>query len=941
MLPHTLLLLRCALLSNAAQAEPPPATTVAAAARATDAAGRGAGWECWKSRRLAPPSRPAATAAAAAARATAAVGEGAAGSTGGAASAGGAGPTTDRHCLSWSLSWQLQRLGVDSSSHCLSRTTPPLSSFVSGLFSKVVLVVEVLVLCEAAALGSSESAVAPGAGESAATLGSRESGDALDASASTATGLASAEALHTFTLDSGASRSFFRDCTTVPPLAAPVPVSLADPTGGPNGRHLATFTRQPGSGLYTLTTASAQVVASSRVSASGQLAANCSCQVLSHQNLLWHHRLGHPSLPRLRSMHSRLLDVWGSAPVGGTNQERYFLLVVDEYTRYTTNFPLRRKADISGVLIPWIRAIRRQLCEWFLWDFPVLHLHSDKGSEFSSGLLAEFYQDEGIRQSFTLPASPQQNGIAERRIGLIRELNLWPRVSEPKTSPALRWTGKVGVASVFRVWGALSLVRDAKASKLSSRTLRCVFLGLPTDAPPWQFYHPRERRVFSSQNVTFDESVCFYRLHPHASHPVPLASLFLVPVPPSVDALPPQGPSPPGLSHVDPPPLVKPLEICSDSSGPAEGGDPAAYDTAATRRSPRLETPPGFPPWPSSQPPQLAAVDSGAETAGAEPGGAETEGEGSGGAAARGAGSGGVATGGADSGGAASPSGGGAVGDPAGGLGAGQPLQPDLLKMLSPQAICAWIVRRGSPGGGGYGPAGVGAASPEGIADAGGTGGTAGGAGGAAGAGGSGGAGAAGPGGARTGGAGAAGAGGAVSAGGAGGTGAAGTGGDGAIGAGAAGAAGPGGARTRGIGAGGAGGATGAAGTGGAGAAGTGGAGAAGTGGACTRGAGADGAGGAAGAGRAGGATGAAGSGGAGGTAGGRGAGAAGAHGAAGAGGAIGAVGAGGVGVAGAGGAGAAGTAPRDSVLCQVVSLPSSTSLTPPLLCPPTTQSQP
>ncbi|CAI7730553.1 unnamed protein product [Closterium sp. NIES-53] len=50
-----------------------------------------------------------------------------------------------------------------------------------------------------------------------------------------------------------------------------------------------------------------QVAASSQVSASGQLAASCSCQVLSHQTLLWHHHLGHPYLPRLRSMHSRQL----------------------------------------------------------------------------------------------------------------------------------------------------------------------------------------------------------------------------------------------------------------------------------------------------------------------------------------------------------------------------------------------------------------------------------------------------------------------------------------------------------------------------------------------------------------------------------------------------------------------------------------------------------
>ncbi|CAI7885501.1 unnamed protein product [Closterium sp. NIES-54] len=503
-----------------------------------------------------------------------------------------------------------------------------------------------------------------------------------------------------------------------------------------------------------------------------------------------------PTTAPLQTLH---MDVWGPAPVGGTDQECYFLLVVDDYTCYTNVFPSQRKVDVS---------------------------------------------DEGIRQSFTLPASPQQNGIAERRIGLIME------------------TGKVGDASVFWVWGALSLVRDAKASKLSSCTLRRVFLGFPTDAPPWQFYHPRERRVFSSQDVTFDESVCFYRLHLHASHP---------------------GPALLGVSQVDPPPLVEPLEISSDSSSPSEGGDPAADDTVATRRSPRLENPPGLPPQPSSPPPQPAAVDSGAETAGAELGGAERASEGSGGATTGGAGSGGTATGGADFGGAASPSGGGAVGDPSGGPGAGQPPHPDILETLSPQAIHVWIFRRGSPGGGGYGPAGAGAVSPGGTAGARGAGGTDGGAAGAGGTRGDagvGGTGAASLGGTRgAAGAGVAGAtilGGATGAGGAGGASP-----GGPAGAGGAGAAGTGGAGAAGVG-----GAEGAAGAGGTGAGGTGGAGAAGPGGARTGGAGAAGAGGAVGA--------------------------------EGARGAAGGTGAAGTGCGGATGAGAAQGQPRDSAMAPV-----------------------
>ncbi|CAI7886883.1 unnamed protein product [Closterium sp. NIES-54] len=433
--------------------EPPAATTAAAAACATDAAGGGA---------------------AGARRATR--------SAGGAAGAGGAGPTADRHCLSWPLSRLLQRLGMDSGGHCLSRMTPPLSSFASGFFSEPVQVVEALVFyalhrggSRAAALGASESTVALGASESAAALGSR---------ASPATGPSSAEALHTFTLDSavpsGSLSSLhlptfstnFQDVwvDTFIPRGQRVAICTCSRTG----HHLATFPRWPGSSLYTLTTASAQVAeagqvaASSQVSAFGQLAASCSCRVLSHQTLLWHHHLGHPSLPRLRGMHSHLLvsglprslpsllrspaplclpcvegrqcaaphssefppttaplqtlhmDVWGPAPIGGMDQERYFLLAADDYTRYTTVFPLRRKVDVSGVLIPLICASRRQRRERFSQDFPALRLHSDRG----------------------------------------------------ETSSTLRWTGKVGDASVFR------------------------------------FYHPRSRRVFSSQDVTFDESVC-------------------------------------------------------------------------------------------------------------------------------------------------------------------------------------------------------------------------------------------------------------------------------------------------------------------------------------------------------------------------------------------------------------------------------------------------
>ncbi|CAI7872796.1 unnamed protein product, partial [Closterium sp. NIES-54] len=572
--------------------------------------------------------------------------------------------------------------------------------------------------------------VPPDPGIAAAGLGASESG--------TLPGTAPAQALHTFTLDSSASACFFRDSTTLTPLSTPVPVRLADPSRGPVVAHSSTVLPCPvvpsGSlfGLH-LPLFSANLVA-----------ASCSCRLQSHQTLLWHHRLGHPSLPRLRGMHSRLLvsglprslpplppspalpclpcvegrqraaphsssfppttaplqtlhmDVWGPASVSGQSRERYFLLVVDDYTRYTTVFPLRSKGQVVDVLIPWIRTVRLQLRERFGQDLLVLRLHSDRGGEFFSSLLMDFCRGKGILQSFMLPESPQQNGIAERRIGLVMEvartsmihavvpnflwsfavryaahqLNLWPRVSLPETSPTLRWTGEVGDASVFWVWGSRAFVRDTSADKLSPRAIPCVFLGFVPDAPGWQFYHPTSRCVFLSHDVQFDESVPFYRLFPYHSAPLPPPPLFLAPSPPPVDPLPPQGPAPSGVSQVDPLPGPAPVQVAVGSGaalGAASGG--VASEGAESEGDGSGVAEPG------------GEEPVGVEPAGAEPGGAESEGADSGGAEPRGA----------------TLSGGPAGASP----------------RLSPQQLREWFVRRvrlrsGATGAGGAGAAGAG-----------------------------------------------------------------------------------------------------------------------------------------------------------------------------------------------------------------------------------------
>ncbi|CAI7906476.1 unnamed protein product [Closterium sp. NIES-53] len=251
------------------------------------------------------------------------------------------------------------------------------------------------------------------------------------------------------------------DCyrTTLTPLSVPVPVRLADPLGGPvlarsstvlpcpavpsgslsglhlssfstnlvstaalqdamvtttttggqrvsictctrTGRHLTTFTRQPGSSLYTLATEPPQVAALS-FGTTALATPPCHAFVACTPASLFvvFPGLCLPSRPRLPCL-AFLASRGGNAP----------LVTPPRFPRRL--LPYR--------LPTW--TFRLQLRERFREDLPVLCLHSDRGGEFSSDLLREFCRGKGILQSFTLLASPQQNGIAERRIGLVMEV---------------------------------------------------------------------------------------------------------------------------------------------------------------------------------------------------------------------------------------------------------------------------------------------------------------------------------------------------------------------------------------------------------------------------------------------------------------------------------------------------------------------------------------
>ncbi|CAI5973630.1 unnamed protein product [Closterium sp. NIES-65] len=147
---------------------------------------------------------------------------------------------------------------------------------------------------------------------------------------------------------------------------------------------------------------------------------------------------------------------------------------LNDYSRYTTVPPLHSKGAVTEVLIDWIREARlpsRKELRLGLSLFLPSALRT-RGGEFlfspSCGTTSVGTGDPPDLHAF--PDSPQQNGIAERRIGMVMDVRSF------------------GDASVVPFWGSQSVCpATCLRTSLSPRAAPCVFLGFPTDAPGWQF----------------------------------------------------------------------------------------------------------------------------------------------------------------------------------------------------------------------------------------------------------------------------------------------------------------------------------------------------------------------------------------------------------------------------------------------------------------------
>ena len=160
-------------------------------------------------------------------------------------------------------------------------------------------------------------------------------------------------------------------------------------------------------------------------------------------------------------------------------------------------------------------------------------LNTDRRGEYTSELFKEYCKDNGIRHVNTMPYTPEQNGVAERRNRTLMDmsrsmmayadlsLNFWGealststyilnRISTKsrKLTPFEYWTGHKPDLSNLKVWGckARVLIPKRLRDKLSERSYECKFIGYSQNGSGYRFYH-KDKCLIESKDEIFIEDV--------------------------------------------------------------------------------------------------------------------------------------------------------------------------------------------------------------------------------------------------------------------------------------------------------------------------------------------------------------------------------------------------------------------------------------------------
>src|SRR4051812_16546109 len=95
------------------------------------------------------------------------------------------------------------------------------------------------------------------------------------------------------------------------------------------------------------------------------------------------------------------VDLFGPPSHASRGGNKYCLVIVDDYSRYTWVYFFKLKSETQENFIDFINMVQRQ------HNLPVLVIRSDNDTEFKKYTINGFLSDEGIKHQYSAAYTPQ------------------------------------------------------------------------------------------------------------------------------------------------------------------------------------------------------------------------------------------------------------------------------------------------------------------------------------------------------------------------------------------------------------------------------------------------------------------------------------------------------------------------------------------------------
>ncbi|GJR66383.1 retrovirus-related pol polyprotein from transposon TNT 1-94 [Tanacetum coccineum] len=196
------------------------------------------------------------------------------------------------------------------------------------------------------------------------------------------------------------------------------------------------------------------------------------------------------------------MDLFGPSAVRSYRGNRYTLVIVDDYSRYTWTRFLKDKTKAFDQFEIFSRKIQNQL------GCSIVSIRTDHGREFDNEVqFGEFCNANGITHNFSAPRTPQSNGVVERKNRTLQEMS---RTMLNEQSFTTRSFGVMlkPTLDYFRVFGSKCFILNTKdyLTKFDPKSYEGVFLGYSQNSKAYIILNKHTRKVKESLNVTFDET---------------------------------------------------------------------------------------------------------------------------------------------------------------------------------------------------------------------------------------------------------------------------------------------------------------------------------------------------------------------------------------------------------------------------------------------------